>query len=127
MASEPDQTRELQLRVIGGDDSDEQEVADLAWGLKEELLRTDVEAVEHKTTEAPAGAKGDFLAWAELVVTLSGNLPALIGVVRSWLGRQDQGRVTIELDGDVLTLDRTSPETQGELINTWLRRHSGDE
>jgi hypothetical protein len=113
--------------VAGPPDSEPQEVADLTWQLKEELLELDVEEVEHERTVAPPGAKGDALAWAELIVTVSGSLPVLVNAMRGWLGRQQQGSVTIELDGDMLTLERASPEVQRDLIDAWLRRHPSHE
>jgi hypothetical protein len=119
--------RRVRVRVAGTSDTEPEEIADLTWQLKEELLELDVEAVEHERTAAPPGAKGDALAWAQLIVTLSGSLPMLVNAARGWLGRQQQGSVTIELDGDVLTLERASPEAQRDLIDAWLRRHPSHE
>jgi hypothetical protein len=120
------QPQEIQIQVAGDSGSDLQEVADLTAGLREELLELDVDRVEQRRAEAPDRSKGDAIAWAELVVTLTGSLPALITAVRSWLGRQDRGSVTIELDGDKLTLEHASPAVQRELIDAWLQRRPSE-
>ena len=75
---------EVRLTVAGFRDSDPEEQAELAWGLQGELSSLDVESFTRAHAEAPPGAKGAALDWAQLVVSLAGTLPALVAAVRSW-------------------------------------------
>ncbi len=113
---------EIQLHVAG-DEGDTEASAQLSSRLRDELLELDVDDVTRPSAVAPDGAKGDALAWAQLVVTLSGSLPALIGVIRSWRGRQRGATVTIEHAGDKLVLSDATPEEQSALVESWLARH----
>jgi hypothetical protein len=109
--------------VAGYPDSDSDERAELAWRLQRELLRLEVEHVSRPSGRPPAGAKGSALEWAQLVVTLGGSLPALIAAVRGWLGRHPGASITLEIDGDRLTLSDPSQSERRELIDTWVQRH----
>jgi hypothetical protein len=114
------------VRLEEDPDGDLERSVDLTWDLKDELLATDVESVEHPHADTvPAGAKGDPLAWAELVVTTIGTLPAVVAAVRSWLSRQDSCTVTLEIGGDKLTLGGLSRDDQQALARDWLQRHGG--
>ena len=111
------------MRVAGFPDSDPEEQAELAWRLQEDLSSLDVEDVTRTSTDPPAGAKGAGLEWAQLVVTLGGTLPALVAAVRGWAERHPGAEVTLELDGDCVTLSDASPEERQRLLSAWLRRH----
>jgi hypothetical protein len=113
---------EIQVHVTAPQ-CDTEEVAELTSRLRDELLELDVDSVTRPSTPAPRNSKGDALAWAELVVALSGSLPVLIGAVRSWRGRQREATITIECAGDRLTLSDATPEQQDELVDAWLARH----
>ena len=114
---------EVRLRVAGFSDSDPEEQAELAWRLQEELSSLDVEDVTRAPTAPRAGAKGAALEWAQLVVTLAGTLPALAAAVRCWAERHPGAEVTLEVDGDRVTLSDASPEERQRLLSAWLRRH----
>jgi hypothetical protein len=111
---------QLLVEVESGDPED---VAELTSRLREELREFDVDSVTRPPAAAPHGAKGDGLAWAQLAVTFSGSMPALIGAVVAWRDRQRGARVTIEQDGDRLVLGNAAPEEQAALVKTWLERH----
>ena len=109
-------------------DADPEEVADTVVGLRGELLELDVEAVDRAVPgPAPAGAKGlaDGSAGA-LIVTLSDSavLVALVGVLRSWVGRDRSRKVTIRIGGDSLEVAGVSEQEQAGLIEAWLERHA---
>jgi hypothetical protein len=117
---------EVRLHVGGYADSDPQERAELAWRLQQELHELDLDDVSHATAEeAPPGAKGSAVEWAQLVVTFAGSLPALVATVRSWQGRHPRSSITLEIDGDRLTLSDLSASERSELISAWMRRHGG--
>jgi hypothetical protein len=101
-----------------------EEAADLAEQLREELQESGVGSVHRpESDDAPIGAKGDALAWAELVVTVTGGLPALVGLIRAWAQRGSGRKVTLDLDGDKLEVSGISSEQQEQLIRRWLERH----
>ena len=86
--------------------------------------RRGVDDVEHPEAEAPAGAKGGALEWAQLVVTLAGTRAGpMITALQGWLGRHPRAAVTLEIDGDKLTLDEASAAEQQRLVETFLARH----
>jgi hypothetical protein len=116
---------ELRVHVVGYADSDQQERAELAWNLQQELQELDVGDVSRPRAERPLGAKGSALEWAQLVVTFAGSLPALVAGLRAWLGRHSRASITLEIDGDRLTLDDPSASERSELIATWIARHGG--
>lgn len=116
---------EVRLHVAGLPDSDEEERADLAWALREEIF-PGVEDVSHPSVRPPPGAKGGALEWAQLLVTMAGTLPPLIMAVQGWLGRHRGAAVTVEIDGDTLTLGEASDAEQRRLVEAFLARHGGD-
>jgi hypothetical protein len=117
---------EIRLHVGGYADSDPEERADLAWRLQQELLELDVDDVSHASAEeTPRGAKGSGVEWAQLVVTFAGSLPAIVAMLCSWQGRHSRSSITLEIDGDRLTLNGLSASERSELIAAWMRRHGG--
>jgi hypothetical protein len=113
------------VHVEGYADSDPEEQAELAWRLEQELRGLDAEDISRPDAESPAGAKGSAFEWAQLVVTLAGSLPAMVAMLRSWLGRHPQASITLEIDGDRLTLSDPSASERSELIPAWMMRHGG--
>lgn len=120
MADPPEDARWVRVHVTAEPDAEETRAADLTWDLSEELLQLDVDSVDRIEGKRMSGAKGTFFEWAELAVTVSGGLPSLVAYLRGWVGRHDQCELTLELDGDRLTLKNASAETQTRLIQEWL-------
>jgi hypothetical protein len=110
------------VSVEGYPDSDDEERADLTARLRDDLLAHDLD-VAHPTADAPAGAKGAGLEWAQLVVGMAGTIGPMLTALRAWLGRHPRAAVTLEIDGDTLTLAEASPEQQQQLVETFLSRH----
>ena len=98
----------------------------MATRLRDELLRSGLADVHMDAANTPAEAKGAGLEWATLGVTLIGTLPPLIALVHSWVRRQPGASVTVEIDGDAITLSDATPAERRRLLNAWLRRHGGD-
>lgn len=119
---------ELRVELHADPDIDAEEMAKLTRRLRGELLDLDVNAVQPAVSgEAPDDAKGvDPLALSALLVqfTDSGILHSLVNVVRSWLGRQQLGSITLTLDGDSLKLRGVSSAEQQQLIDLWVARHA---
>jgi Effector Associated Constant Component 1 len=114
---------EVRLHVVGYPDSDEDERADLASRLEDEIREHGIDDVAHPQGRPPPGAKGSALEWAQLVVTLAGTMPALVMAIQGWLGRHPDAAVTLEIGGDRLTLDKASPAERRELMEAFLGRH----
>ena len=114
---------EVRLHVAGYADSDAEERADLAAGLREEITGGVADDVSHPSIRPPPGAKGGALEWAQLLVTMAGTLPPLIMAVQGWLGRHRGAAVTVEVDGDTLTLGEASEAEQRQLVEAFLKRH----
>jgi hypothetical protein len=114
---------QLRVEVQGLLDSDDEERAQLTGRLRDELIEQGVEEVAHPDAHAPEGAKGAALEWAQLVVGLAGSLGPLLSALRGWLGRNPDAAVTLEIDGDKLTIDKASPGERQRLVETFLARH----
>jgi Effector Associated Constant Component 1 len=114
---------EVRVHVVGYPDSDEEERADLASRLREEIQEHGIDDVGHPSLEAPAGSKGAALDLAQLVVSFAGTLPPLIMAIQGWLGRHPEAAVTLEIDGDRLVLDEASPADRQRLLEVFLARH----
>lgn len=111
------------MEVVGFPDSDPEERAELAWRLQEDLLTSDLGTVSRAPAASSAGAKGAAVEWAQLLVTLVGTLPGLVAVVRAWQDRHPRASVTLEVDGDRITLSDGRSREGRELLETWLQRH----
>jgi hypothetical protein len=114
---------QVRVHVDGYPDSDDEERADLAARLRQEMAEQGVEDVAHPEAVAPEGAKGGALEWAQLVVGLAGTIGPMLTALRAWLGRHPRAAVTLEIDGDTLTLAEASPAEQKRLVETFLARH----
>jgi hypothetical protein len=109
--------------VGGFPDSDPEERAELASRLGEDLIAAELGSVSRPSAAAPPGAKGAALEWAQLLVTLTGSLPGLLAAVRAWQDRHPQASVTLEIEGDRITLSDGRSKEGRELLETWLARH----
>jgi hypothetical protein len=114
---------ELRVQVQGLPDSDDQERAELANRLRDEMLQQGVEEVAHPAADTPEGAKGAAFEWAQLVVGLVGPLGPLLAALRGWIGRNPDAGITLEIDGDKITLDKASPADRQRLVEAFLARH----
>ncbi|MGH2943288.1 MAG: effector-associated constant component EACC1 [Solirubrobacteraceae bacterium] len=115
--------QQLHLTVSGYPDSDDEERAELAGALRAELLAEAMADVSHPPARGPEGAKGSALEWAQLIVALTGPLPAVVGMIRSWLGRHPGATLTLKLDGDEITIAEPTDSERAALLEAWLSRH----
>ena len=111
--------------------SDDERLEELALVLRQELLATDVRAVEpYRAGEVPEGTRGPGLAAIAgvLSVSLAPGLQVLgsvVTVVRDWLRRSGSGRtVKMTLDGDTIELSGASDAVQQQLVDAWVRKHA---
>jgi hypothetical protein len=105
---------------LGGDIGD----ADgLAGQLREELRETGFDVERPSVGDAPPGTKGDALGWAQLAVSFSGGLPALVAAIRTFTQRAETRKVTLTLGDDTLELAGPTSTQQQQLVDAWLSRH----
>ena len=88
---------QLRVQVQGLPDSDDEERAELASRLRDEMLEQGVEEVAHAGVHAPAGAKGAALEWAQLVVGLASSLGPLLAALRAPTAAHLRGRRAFEV------------------------------
>lgn len=99
--------------------------------LRAEIADLDVESVRPgPSAPAPAAAKGtDAVALGAVIVALSasgGVFTALVETVRDWLARSSaRHRVSLTIDGDTIELERVSAAERRDLIDAYIRRHTG--
>ena len=116
----------LIVQVLPAADSDAEELADLAAGLRAELLDLDeVMVTPYAAPAVPAGAKGlgTLAGW---LVTQFGSLDGLraaVAAVRGWAGRTGR-TVEVSIDGDVLKLTGATSQQQDKIVDAWLARHA---
>jgi hypothetical protein len=119
------------LLVVGPDPEWDPEAGErLMRQLRAEIVELDVESVRPAPAgAAPAGAKGDPFTLGAVVVALSasgGVFPALIETLRGWLDRQSaRHRISLTIDGDTIELEQASAAERRDLVDAYIRRHSG--
>lgn len=123
-----DEHSELAIQVLADPDVDDQELAELTFRLRSELLDLDVEAVEPAAGQAPADAKGiGLLAIGGLIVRFvldPDMLRAVVSCVGSWVGRQRVRSVKLTLDGDSCEVTGLRSAELERLIDLWIARHA---
>jgi hypothetical protein len=114
-------------------DFDDEELASLAFQLRDELLELDVSDVSMSPKEGqiPEGAKGlDLAVVGSLLVSLVAKVETVkkvVSTIREWLARQRLRSIEITLEGDTLKLTNASAEDQERLVEAWVSRHAGTE
>ncbi len=112
--------------------SDDARLEELALVLRQELLALDVRAVEpYREGEVPDGTRGPGLAAIAGVLSVSLQpglqvLGSVVSVVRDWLRRSGGGRtVKVTIEGDTIELSGASDAVQQQLVDAWVRKHTG--
>ena len=118
---------QLTLNLVTDPQVDAAELADLTQRLRQELLELDVDQVElPRSGPPPPGAKAiEPFSWGTLIITLAtsgGVLTTLIGLLQSWLNRNNQRQVKLTINGDTLEVSGLSSDEQRRLIAEWLQR-----
>jgi hypothetical protein len=119
MANE--QVAQIVVSSLGGDHGN---ADDLAGRLRQELHETGFDVQRPEVGAAPPGAKGDAVAWAQLAVSFSGGLPALVAAIRTFTKRDESRKVILTLKNDTLELTGPTSKQQQQLVDAWLERHS---
>jgi len=112
------QPTELILSIGAEPAADAQELAELTHSLREDLVETGVESVEHvRGAEAPVGSKGDAVTLATLAVTLAPTaLMGVITILQSWLTRHERTSITLQKGHQKVTVTGTLSKDQQQVI-----------
>ena len=116
---------QLTLNLVTDPEVDAAELADLTQRLRQELLELDVDQVElPKSGPPPPGAKAiEPFSLGTLIIHLApAVLTSLIGLLQSWLNRNNQRQVKLAINGDTLDVSGLSSDEQQRLIAEWLQR-----
>lgn len=120
---------ELVVHLDLGPDRDLRELERASVNLRNELRRLDgVESVQPVLLgNAPVGSKvADPISAGSILMTLAasgGVLTSLTGILKEWLGRSEQRKVSLQIGQDKLEITGLPTEAQKELIGTFLRKH----
>jgi hypothetical protein len=113
------------VHVLPHEDSDAEELADLADDLRGELLELDLVSVDSLAAgEVPERAKGvgQAAGWLVTQFATMDGLKALLAAVHSWVARTRR-TVEVTMDGDTLKLTAATAQQQQEILDAWLARH----
>jgi len=81
----------------------------------------------HINSDAGQSKSGFVLDWNTILVSLlasGGVLTGLITLLENRLSRFENRSLTLEIDGDKLTITGVSDETQKKLVQEWIKRQS---
>ena len=114
----------LILRVVGADDGDARELAELTGALRGDLLALDVAAVDPvEERDLPERAKGLGSVAGWLAVRLgSEKLRGVVTAVSDWATRSNR-TVEVSFGSDVLKVTGVTSAQQEKIIEAWLARH----
>ncbi|MFD4507084.1 hypothetical protein [Streptomyces sp. NPDC058457] len=121
----------VQLDIAPDPDLDTEAVDRLVRQLQAEITELDIESARCGLSGTiPEGAKGaDPVTLGAIVVALSasgGVFTALVETLRDWLGRSSaRHRVSVTIDGDTIELERASAAERRDLVDAYIRRHTG--
>jgi hypothetical protein len=100
------QNKELLLTISSEtEDADEQELAGLSQQLRAALLESDADNIEPaRGGSAPAGAKGDPITLASLIVMIAPRaVEGLFKIIQAWASRHERVTVTVKSGDKELT------------------------
>ena len=121
----------IEIRVkIKGDIREDPELLDTySRRLREEVLELDVDSFDYESqADAPKGSKGVGSAVGDMILSLAPldyALSGVMGAVQSFVTRNDQCSITLEIGGNMISIDGTLPEEQQKLVDAWIQSVSG--
>jgi hypothetical protein len=120
----------VELELLPAEGADEGTVEKQTTDLAGELRAVRGVVVERAESQAPADAKGlGFAAIGSLLVSLTGAggaVTALVGVLASWVGREQGRKIRVKIGDRELELTGGSREEEQQLIEEFRRSGHGD-
>lgn len=112
------------LRVDAGAGSEDEDRAQLAQRLRQDIRELDVDSVDWvRASETPAGAKGDPATMGALAVTLAPTvITPLMSMLSSWLSRHERASVTVESGGQKIVVTGSPSAEQQQVIEAFINR-----
>jgi hypothetical protein len=116
----------LKIQLEKSTDEDDERLGKVTSQLRHELLELEIEKAEpDRTGKIPEGARGDPFALGTLVVTLvTPVIPKLIDILQSWRMNRGSRPLSLEIDGDKITIDGNPTKEQQRLIDLFINRHT---
>jgi hypothetical protein len=124
-----DDLQALLLVVESEPDVDQGELDRSVRQLRKEIKDLDIESIVPVSADSvPPRTKGvDSSNLGALLITLSatgGIFAMLIETVRDWLSRHASARrISVTIDDDTITLEKSSTQERNALIDAYIRRH----
>jgi hypothetical protein len=116
--------REMMISITT--DGDDRKLDMLRIALLEELSILPVNSVEPVTSgQVPANARGlDAIGLGKLLVKAGPDKTRrVVNAVRDWLPRSTAHSVDLSMDGDSVTLSKTSVPGQERLVDLFIEKH----
>jgi len=118
----------LKIQVEKSPDEEDEMLGKITGQLRHELLELDIEKVEpNRTGKLPEGARGDPFTLGTLILTLAasgGIFSKLIDTLQLWLQNRGSRQLSLEIDGDKLTINGNPTKSQQQLIDLFINRHT---
>ena len=121
----------LEVKVlIRGDICQDPELLDTySRRLREDILDLDVDSVDYVgQDDAPAGSKGaGASAVGDMILSLAplnNVIMSVIGAVQSFVNRNHQCNITMEIGDNKLIISEMSPKEQQKLVDAWIKQIS---
>lgn len=118
---------QFKLQIETGPAVSDEERDELGRQLEKDLRELDLDVTPMAASaEAPAGSKGvvppDLCTLLVTLAASGGVLTTFINAVESWVTRHGEHSVTLEMDGDKLSVTGVSSSDQQRIIDDWISR-----
>ena len=123
-----DDKTEILLSVETEERISDEELVNLTYQLRDDILDTNVKSADFiKSGTAPEDSRAiEPVTLGALLVTLAssgGVLTTLIGTIKDWLTRNEKSSITLEINGDKISITGASPQQEEQLVREWIKRH----
>jgi hypothetical protein len=116
--------REMMISITT--DGDDSELDMLRMDLSEEMSILPINAIEPVTSgKVPASARGlDAVGLGKLIVKAGPDkIKRVVKAVHSWLQRSAARSIDLTMDGDSITVSKTSSPDQERLLDLFIEKH----
>lgn len=123
-----DQKQKLSVTVEADERVSAEEHLNATQSLRAELLDTNADQVDFvMSSEVPDGTRAvEAITLGALALTLAssgGVLTTIIGALKDWLTRNHEHSISLEIDGDKISITGASSQQEERLIREWIKRH----
>jgi hypothetical protein len=120
---------EVKVQIRGDICQDPELLETYSRRLREDILNLDVDSVDYVgQDDAPAGSKGvGASAVGDMILSLTplnNVIMSVIGAVQSFVNRNHQCNITMEIGDNKLIISDMSPKEQQKLVDAWIKQIS---